>query len=831
MAWQLIYTSAPRTLTAGQSGYGTVGRSLDVREALIQRLEQLSYYQHGAARTTLPPVVHAYRILNLRGAKYHVLTRCVDAGLDFTNRTNHLAHHLVFAPEELAALPSPALIFQQWNGWRNTWTDDPRFLDAGDWLAFDELPRAAALPANEWARQTGDAARAAALLMRPAADGGYFACEPGREAGWLALLAESLQLLDPDQKSPAQRWQFPFTTCLQEQDQPNDFRWRGCEPGSPVAQRAGSQIFAATDLPIPSGELAELARRGPKKSYATAATSHADAVPAFSGAPAVANAESATARTLRLRGAKDQAAPGPTPRLAPESRETPHRPPNSRRAVPIAAAALLLLFLIIASWRQGWLKQEKASANPTRAPGNRTNEMTPGPAPENVPLVDPFADRVPPDPAPPATQSPVTAARASPEALRELEQKLDGVRTYLVFHTSSEGIPLPRIPELETLLTNTFIRDPRLALGDIQALTTCDRLGFSPAATQPARLSSDYRNLRAKTEVLDFNLDATAWVPDPSQAVRAIVPDIRQCASVLYRPANLVPGGFDPFRLSFVGTIRPEPLSLPKSLLRANRLGPLSESFDPLLQERLSSLVPGEGLHFQLRPCVGTNLVDLYDQIGPEVQPEYEGIALIALRHRLSGALTMRRHKATNLQERIQSLDQDIQRESDADIPLGKVFGQPPDGRLLNLEKFGETHKPRLAINQDTFLKYLAALTKGSSLPEAAREEFQKELKQKTMTEKKSKKLHDLLKNDGRELTNLDTNYFQRRWVELAKVKERADLQNKLNAFEGQIASLESGWQLVPADLSGIPLVRLWVVDAKGTRRLELIRFTDSKAP
>ena len=76
MAWQLIYTSAPRTLSAGQSGYGTVARSPDLREALIQRLEQLSYYHHSAAdpKGARPPAICAYRVIDLRGAKYHVLT-------------------------------------------------------------------------------------------------------------------------------------------------------------------------------------------------------------------------------------------------------------------------------------------------------------------------------------------------------------------------------------------------------------------------------------------------------------------------------------------------------------------------------------------------------------------------------------------------------------------------------------------------------------------------------------------------------------------------------------------------------------------------------------
>ena len=40
MAHQLIYTSAPRGLQAGRSGYCTVAHSRDLRERLILPLEQ-----------------------------------------------------------------------------------------------------------------------------------------------------------------------------------------------------------------------------------------------------------------------------------------------------------------------------------------------------------------------------------------------------------------------------------------------------------------------------------------------------------------------------------------------------------------------------------------------------------------------------------------------------------------------------------------------------------------------------------------------------------------------------------------------------------------------
>ena len=245
MAWQLIFTSAPRTLTAGQSGYGTVARSADLREALIQRLEQLSYFEHwtpSAAET--PPVICAYRILDLRGAKFHVLTRIQDAGLDFTHRTNHLAHHLVFGPEELARLPSPAVILRYWPGWRGAWREEPRWLTPGDSASLAQLPRTMALPAQTWQKVTGDAGSAAALLERTVASGCYLICDATEQQLLLELFAESLELLDPEGQVPAQKWQLPFTTCLQTADYLGEFRWRAIIDGSPASLQTQSNSSA-----------------------------------------------------------------------------------------------------------------------------------------------------------------------------------------------------------------------------------------------------------------------------------------------------------------------------------------------------------------------------------------------------------------------------------------------------------------------------------------------------------------------------------------------------------------------------------------------------------
>src|ERR1039458_1509673 len=112
MPQQLIYTSAPRGLVAGRSGYCTVARSAAMREALMLRLEQFSYYDHVSLAGGRERPIYACRVIDIRGTRYHVLSRIQDAGLDFTGRTNFIAHHLVATPEEVFQLPTPAMLFR-----------------------------------------------------------------------------------------------------------------------------------------------------------------------------------------------------------------------------------------------------------------------------------------------------------------------------------------------------------------------------------------------------------------------------------------------------------------------------------------------------------------------------------------------------------------------------------------------------------------------------------------------------------------------------------------------------------------------------------------------
>lgn len=266
MPQQLIYTSAPRGVVAGRSGHCTVARSSAMREALMLQLEKMSYYQHLSLSGGQERPIYSCRVLDIRGSRYHVLSRIQDAGLDFTGRTNFLAHHLVFAPEELRRLASPPVILRAWTGWVRSWSEEPQMLENEAWSGLAELSSSAALPATNWQQITGDAANGYGLLDSRV--GTAFRVDNLSEDQILALFAESLELLelrDPRRDFRATAWQYTFTTSMQEQDNPADFRWRCLHSDNPASSRfAGPDCRPLSDLRAQrtTGEERTLARSG-----------------------------------------------------------------------------------------------------------------------------------------------------------------------------------------------------------------------------------------------------------------------------------------------------------------------------------------------------------------------------------------------------------------------------------------------------------------------------------------------------------------------------------------------------------------------------------------
>lgn len=202
------------------------------------QLEKFCYYQHLSLSGGQERPIFSCRIVDIRGTRFHVLSRIQDAGLDFTGRTNFIAHHLVFTPEEIRQYPTPPVILREWPGWVKSWTKEPQSLENESWTDLIALAGKSNIPAQTWQRVTGDAINGYGLLE--ARTGASFRVDDQTDETVLELIAESLELLEVrdsrrDFRSAA--WNYTFTTSMQEQDNPADFRWRCIHSDNPAANR------------------------------------------------------------------------------------------------------------------------------------------------------------------------------------------------------------------------------------------------------------------------------------------------------------------------------------------------------------------------------------------------------------------------------------------------------------------------------------------------------------------------------------------------------------------------------------------------------------------
>lgn len=244
MAYQLIYTSAPRALEAGRSGFGTVARHREISSQLVAVLERVSQFSR-LPGSNIHRVIFSHRIITLAGVRHHVLSSIRDAGADYTGRTNHIAHHLVVSSREIAQLgascPSPAEILTSMP-WATSWLEVPRFLGSDEEVSLAAFPPGQSTGA--WAALTGNPNHARILVTGEAARGAYLV-HPAH-ADLLRLFDESLQL------SPDRLWQIAFTTSLQPSDEVSDFRWIGIESDSPLRNQAEGAGRIAFNLGAPS---------------------------------------------------------------------------------------------------------------------------------------------------------------------------------------------------------------------------------------------------------------------------------------------------------------------------------------------------------------------------------------------------------------------------------------------------------------------------------------------------------------------------------------------------------------------------------------------------
>ncbi|MCX6853684.1 MAG: hypothetical protein NTV80_02135 [Verrucomicrobia bacterium] len=240
MAWQLIYTSAPRLLEAGRTGFGTVARHRAVVELVAGAVERLSQFARlpglGARR-----IIRSHRIITAGASQVHVFSCIRDAGSDYTGRTNHLAHHLIAEAREvkLAAEEgiTPADILMQMK-WRTAWNEPPRFLEPLEEVSLLSL-RARTL-GSAWEQLMGQAD----FSVLPTQSPRCFIILPG-ESDALPLIQESLRGLG------AESMHVTFTTHLEPTDDVAGFRWAAMNAGSPLRRQADGIARNVLDLTAP----------------------------------------------------------------------------------------------------------------------------------------------------------------------------------------------------------------------------------------------------------------------------------------------------------------------------------------------------------------------------------------------------------------------------------------------------------------------------------------------------------------------------------------------------------------------------------------------------
>jgi len=315
-----------------------------MRAGLVTALEQMSVYAH---RPSAPhPLIYSYQNIQLTGTLYRVLTRTRDAGLDFTGRTNFIAHHLVFEFGESIENISPAEILLDWAGWRSVWDGNSRSVP--DLSSSEILGGIAPLapPCRAWREITGDSGYAAS----PFSHGGgcWWLHSKRTEEEVLRLMGESLRLL-PDQTSES-LWATTFTTYVGQILEPNLYQWKGWNQGddptkSGVLRGNALDIENPGSLPKGPQELEQIAREGYPKSNTNNLSTSEETRVGFRRIPGKVTASNSGMTSLPDRVGGRKAGKPPIEKL----RKSGKTPTGLKHALWILLPITLIL-IAVATW-------------------------------------------------------------------------------------------------------------------------------------------------------------------------------------------------------------------------------------------------------------------------------------------------------------------------------------------------------------------------------------------------------------------------------------------------------------------------------------------------
>lgn len=267
MAKELVYTSVPRGLQPGKSGFCVAAATATLEDIWIRKLPDLTAYAavaplHGKDAHQ-NPVNYLYINMNLPSQPpRRVFARISACDPDYTGRSNKIAHFII---ADYAECPDdgPAALLSREN-FTTAWLDQPKALNPRRLKPSDK----SGFAAHNWRSIFNDSGMAGAPLdafflnpKKPI----YFVMNAS--VNLLELLKETFSLLPPER-----RWDIPFCTYFVNLPQDITCPWRGILKGSEfhkiILQKADFgqvevvDFIDKTSTVSTSGEWAERARTG-----------------------------------------------------------------------------------------------------------------------------------------------------------------------------------------------------------------------------------------------------------------------------------------------------------------------------------------------------------------------------------------------------------------------------------------------------------------------------------------------------------------------------------------------------------------------------------------
>jgi len=355
MSLELIYTSVPRGLGPGSSGFCTAAATGGMSRQVTAKLEALSGYQFhfnlSDPKAAENPVNWAHTQVRSGADTLSVLSRIAFSGADYSGRTNKIAHHFLLEQGEGSA-NGPAwmlMTMAQHQAFVAGYSGDPRSLPKRDLRAVVPQEPRPPEPATTWQSMTGDAGWAGMLAKAfrenpktPA----FVIFAPGQQL--LPLFEEAIALLPPEE-----RWQVGFATYYTALPAGCQYHWRGIIAGSSAAKEIqrfpGAAVIDLTTAlgRAPDNMFTQAARTGtvlpPVRAPERPRIQIVDRAP-----HAVPVAAAVTREAEVLPWAMESGTQGP--RIAPEElvpspeqlKDLRRRARRARLVAPLAAAVILL---------------------------------------------------------------------------------------------------------------------------------------------------------------------------------------------------------------------------------------------------------------------------------------------------------------------------------------------------------------------------------------------------------------------------------------------------------------------------------------------------------